>query len=135
MASMVSAMADWGAYEGWHGERKVRTAQEARALCGEIEAHEPPSRMLVGFTTALGQFFAVGLGAPDSCAMFWEPADPPYSQSKGPHPTEERTAFSYGGQHTELPGTVRITRELAFTALDECIETGRRPECIEWEET
>jgi len=131
---MVTATADWGAYDGWCGEREVTTAPEARALCDEIEEHKPPTRMLVGFTTDSGHFF-VGLGAADSCAMFWESADPPYFQSKGTHAVEERIDFAYGGQETELPGTVRISRESAFAGLEEFIETGRRPACIEWEET
>jgi hypothetical protein len=56
--------------------------------------------VLVGFTTVSGHFFAVGLGAADSCVMFWESADPPYFQSKGPRAVEERIDFAYGGQHT-----------------------------------
>ena len=109
--------------------------QEARELCAQVEDHEPLGRRLVGFTTAAGHFFAIGLGAADSCALFWESADPPYFQSKGARASEERIDFAYGGQPTELPGTVRISREDAFAGLDEFMKTGRRPRCIDWEET
>lgn len=132
---MVVAIADWGTYDGWYGEREVTTVQQARELCALIEGHEPRGRRLVGFTTSAGHFFAVGLGAGDSCAMYWESAEPPYFQSKGTRAAEERIDFAYGGQHTELPGTVRISRDSAFGGLDEFIETGSRPKCIDWEET
>lgn len=132
---MVSASADWGAYDGLHGKREVTSAAEALALCREIEDREPGIRMLVGFTTATGTFFALGLGDTDSCATFCESADPPYFQSKGSRGADEVLDLAYGGQHTELPGTVRINRDAAFAALAEFMETGHRPECIEWEET
>jgi hypothetical protein len=42
--------------------------------------------------------------------------------------------IAYGGQFTELPATVRISREAAFEALKEFMETGQRPKWIEGEE-
>ena len=97
---MVTANADWGTYLEWHGEREVTTVHQARELCAQIEEHDRLNRCLVGFTTATGHFFAVGVGAGDSCAMFSESADPAYFQSKGTSPAEERIDFAYRGQHT-----------------------------------
>jgi hypothetical protein len=91
--------------------------------------------VLVGFTSESGHFFAVGLGSDESCAMYWESADPPYFQSVGTLTADDRIDCAYDGQHTEFPGTVRISRDSAFQALSEFIETGLRPACINWEET
>ena len=132
---VTEALAEWGTYQGRTGERAITNPAEARALCDELEAIEPDSRMLVGFTTAQGHFFAIGLGAQDSCAMYWESVDPPYFQSRGDQPASETIDFAYGGQESEFPGTVRIEREAALAALSEFIETGKRPACVEWEET
>jgi hypothetical protein len=132
---MVTAAADWGAYDGWHGSREVSGATEALALCHEIEAREPRSRMLLGFTRAAGHYFSLGLGAEDSCVMFWESADPPYFQSRGDRPEVDLIDFAYAGHHTEISGTARIDRDSAFAALAEFMETGRRPKCIAWQET
>lgn len=132
---MVTVKAEWGTYGGWHGQRVVTAPQDALDLCAEIEANEGSGRVLVGFTSPSGHFFAVGLGWADSCAMYWESVDPPYFQSIGTLASDARIDFAYDGQHTELPGTVRISRDSAFQALSEFMETGSRPECIGWEET
>lgn len=132
---MVRATAEWGTYGGWRGRRVVTDARQALELCAEIAATTGSGRVLVGFTAASGQFFAVGLGFEDSCAMYWESADPPYFQSVGALAPEERIDFAYDGQHTELPGTVRISGAMALEALSEFMTTGVRPECIDWEQT
>jgi hypothetical protein len=132
---MVTATAQWGTYDGWQGQRVVTAPHEALDLCDEIDAREGSGRVLVGFTSESGHFFSVGLGADESCAMYWESADPPYFQSVGSRAPDNRIDFAYDGQHTEFPGTVRISRDSAFQALKEFIETGLRPECINWEET
>ena len=62
-AVMVTVTAEWGTYGGWRGERVVTDGQEALALCADIEANEQSGRVLVGFTSASGRFFAVGLGS------------------------------------------------------------------------
>jgi hypothetical protein len=132
---MVTATAEWVTYGGWQGERVVTDPQEALDLCAEIEANENSGRVLVGFTSAVGHFFAVGLGFEESCAMYREFVDPPYFQSVGPLAPDDRIDFAYDGQHTEFPGTVRIRKDSALQALSEFIETGLRPDCIEWEQT
>lgn len=133
---MGSARAEWGTYSDWTGEQDVADARDALRLCTHIESADPNTgRLLVGFTNRLGHFFALGLGCEDSCAMYRESADPPYFQSKGSRDASERIDYAYAGQFTELPGTVRISREAAFEALKDFMETGQRPERIEWEET
>ena len=132
---MVTVTAEWGTYGGWHGERVVMGAQEALDLCADIEARQGFGRVLVGFTSASGHFLAVGLGADDSCVVYWESVDPPYFQSLGTTAPDDRIDFAYDGQQTELPGTVRIGRENALQALSEFMETGLRPGCIGWEAT
>lgn len=131
---MATATAEWGTYGGWHGFKRVHSVEAALSLCSQIEAHEEAGRVLVGFTTDSGHFFAIGLGAEDSCAMYWESVDPPYFQSRGSR-TSEGIDFAYDGQHTELPGSVRISRHSALQALAEFMTTGQRPQCIEWEQT
>ena len=123
-----------GCYAGWSGTRRLGGAQEARQLCEEIEAQDA-GRLLVGFTATNGHFFALGLGAAESCAMYWESVDPPYFQSVGDRGVADPIAFAYDGHDTELPGTVRISRDSAFRALAEFLATSGRPKCIEWEET
>lgn len=58
-------------------------------LCAEIEA-DGVDHVLVSFSTPTGAFFAIGLGAEDSCAVFWESVDPPYYQSHGQEPPQGR---------------------------------------------
>lgn len=132
---MVTATAQWGTYGGWRGQRVVTHPQEALDLCAEIEASEGSGRVLAGFTSEAGHFFAVGLGSDESCALYWESVDPPYFQSVGTRAPDDPIDFAYDGQHTELPGTVRISRDSALRALCEFVGTGMRPECIVWEET
>jgi hypothetical protein len=48
--------------------------------------------------------------------MYWESADPPYFQSVGTLAPDDQIDFAYDGQHTEFPGTVRISRDSAFQA-------------------
>jgi len=132
---MVTATAEWGTYGGWRDRRVVTGARQALELCAEITATPGSGRVLVGFTADSGQFFAVGLGSEDSCAMYWESEDPPYFQSVGAVAPDERIDFAYDGQHTELPGTVRISGDMALEALSEFMATGVRPGCIEWEQT
>ena len=67
--------------------------------------------------------------------MYWESVDPPYFQSVGTLAPDDRIHFAYDGQHTEFPGTVRISRESALQALSEFMESGLRPHCIAWEQT
>lgn len=43
--------------------------------------------------------------------------------------------YWYGGQPSEMPASVRIERNSAFTALDEFMRTGTRPQSVTWEET
>ena len=132
---MVAVVAEWGSYAGWRGTRRVASAEAARRLCAEIEEHADAGPLLVGFTAASGHFFALGLGADDSCAMYWESVNPPYFQSVGGRPVTDSIAFAYDGHDTELPGTARISRDSAFQALTEFMATGTRPECIGWGET
>ncbi|NYG59584.1 hypothetical protein BJ980_002507 [Nocardioides daedukensis] len=67
--------------------------------------------------------------------MFWESAEPPYFQSRGTGSADERIDFAYDGQETELPSSVLIGRELAVAALMEFADSGRRPDCVAWDET
>jgi hypothetical protein len=135
MASVVDATAEWHAYSGWNGTRVVGNSQAAVALCEEIEAHDEAGRLLVGFTSVSGRYLAIGLGADASCAVYWESADPPYFQSRGDSPADRLVDFAHSGQHTELPGTVRIPRSDALLALAEFMVSDTLPKCITWEET
>lgn len=91
---------------------------------------------LVSFSTPDDMVLALGLGAPDSCAAFWESVDPPYFQSRGQDlGGGGPVTYSYGGQPSEMPASVRISRAEAFGALDEFISSGRRPGCIACDET
>lgn len=126
------------AYEvEWDGEgspRSVDAPEAALALCRDIEA-AADGPLLVGFTSPSGAFFAIGLGAPVSCATHWEGADPPYFQSRGSAgPDSEMITWSYS-QPTELPASTQIPRDDAFAALEEFVRTGTRPTAIEWDET
>lgn len=64
-----------------------------------------------------------------------QPAVAGQPQSVGSLEPDDPIDFAYDGQHTEFPGTVRISRDSALRALSEFMETGSRPECIDWEET
>lgn len=105
-ASVANATAEWGAYSGWTGSRIVTGSRAALSLCEEMEANGDASRVLVGFTSEFGHFFAIGLGGEDSCAMYWDSVDPPYYQSRGKVPADDLIDYAYSGQQTELPGTV-----------------------------
>lgn len=132
---MVTATAEWGAYSGWTGSRVVTGSHAALALCEEVEESNDAGRVLLGFTSESGHFLAIGLGAEDSCAMYWDSTDPPYFQSRGSTRTDAVIDFAYAGQHTELPGTVRIRRSEAMRALSEFMERDALPVCIAWDET
>ena len=92
---MVTATAQWGAYGGWQDQRVVTDLHEALVLCAEIEASEGSGR----------------------CAMYWESVAPPYFQSIGSLAPDDPIDFAYDGQHTEFPGTVRISRKNAVRTL------------------
>src|SRR5262245_28357346 len=99
-------------------------------LCAEIEA-DGVDHALVSFSTTSGTFFAIGLSADDSCAVFWESVDPPYYQSRGREQAQTASVtYWYGGQPSDMPATVRISRRDAFGALEEFMSTGQRPECV-----
>jgi hypothetical protein len=73
---------------------------------------------------------------PDArAAAYWESADPPYYESVGTLPAEALIDYAYDTQHTELPGTVRISKQAALDALVEFLRTDRLPNCIRWTET
>lgn len=127
-------VADWGAYSGVAGSREIFDGPAARALCAELES-QGLGRVLVTFGVADGPTFTIGLGAEDSCAAYWESADPPYYESVGSLPADALIDYAYDTQHSELPGTVRIPKSLALDGLAEFVETGRRPSCITWTET
>jgi len=130
---MQTADAEWDAPTG----RQVRTIvgpDAAVELCAEIEA-QGADHLLVSFTTPTGVFLAIGLGAPDSCVVYWESADPPYFQSRGAATDPSAVTYYFGGQASELPCSVRIDRESAFWALAEYMRTGRRPQTISWDVT
>ena len=131
---MTITVAEWRTYGGWHGKREVASATEALDVCTEVESHEHSGRVLVGFTAPSGHFFAVGLGHERSCATYWDSADPPYFHSWG-NEHGEPVDFAYDGQHTEVPANSLVSRDAALRALAEFIETGRRPESMEWQET
>jgi hypothetical protein len=132
---MSEVVADWDTREFQRSQRSVEGPLDAAALCAEIEA-SGADHVLVSFTTSGGVFFAIGLGAPDSCAVFWESVDPPYFQSRGQGLGEGGpVTYSYGGQPSEMPASVRISRADAFAALEEFMSSGQKPVCIEWDET
>lgn len=131
---MMITVAEWRTYGDWHGRREVVSATDALDVCSEVESHDDAGRVLVGFTAPSGHFFAVGLGHERCCVHYWDSADPPYFQSRGIDQGEPLD-FAYDGQHTEVPATSLISRDAALPALAEFIETGRRPESVEWEET
>jgi len=134
--SCVTAVAEWGAYGGWRGKREVASGEEALNLCAEIETHADAGRLLVGFTAATGHFFAIALGHEHSCVMYWESVDPPYFQSRGSlDQGADPLDFAYEGQHTELPATSLIGRDVALRALVEFVDTGGMPDHLEWQET
>ncbi len=131
---MHHAEAEWDVAS--HRSRQtVVGSEEALRLCEQIE-QIGVEHLLVSFTSQQGTFFAVGLGAADSCAVFWESADPPYFQSRGDMSSEgPPVTYWYGGQPSQMPASVRIPRSDALDALAEFMSTGRRPECVEWDET
>ena len=132
---MREAVADWDTREFQRSQRSVEGPFHAAALCAEIEA-SGADHVLVSFTTSGGAFFAIGLGAPDSCAVFWESVDPPYFQSRGQDLAGGGpVTYSYGGQPSEMPASVRISRADAFAALEEFMSSGQKPVCIAWDET
>lgn len=135
MVLVTLTMVEWGTYDGWRGRRAVASADEALTVCAEVESYAGAGRVLVGLTAPNGHFFALGLGHERSCAMYWESTEPPYFQSRGTLDAGEPIDFAYDGQHTEVPATALISREAALRALTEFVETGRRPESVEWEET
>lgn len=55
---------------------------EAITLCQQIEENGV-DHQLAGFITPHDVFLAIGLGAADSCAVFWESADSPYVPRHG----------------------------------------------------
>lgn len=57
-----------------------------------------PSRLLLGFTTETGHFFAIGLGSFDSCTMYWQSLDPPHFQSIGDNVEGDRIDYAYGAR-------------------------------------
>jgi hypothetical protein len=133
---MQHVQAEW--WKDVTAERSQRTVDgpdQAWDLCAEIEA-QGVDHVLVSFTTPEGVFFEIGLGAPDSCAMFWESADPPYFWSRGQSlPEGPPVTFWYAGQQTEIPASVPIPRSVALAALREFMTTGQRPENLDWDET
>ena len=131
---MAITVAEWGTYGGWQGKREVASATDALQVCAEVESQADAGRVLVGFTAPSGYFFSVGLGHERSCLMYWESVDPPYFQSRGIDQGEPLD-FAYDGHYTEVPATSLISRDAALQALTEFVETGRRPESVEWEET
>jgi hypothetical protein len=132
---MREAVADWDSQEFQRSQRSVVGPLEAAALCAEIEALGA-DHVLVSFTTSAGVFFAIGLGAPDSCAVFCESVDPRYFQSRGQGlGGGGPVTYTYGGQPSEMPAGVRISRADAFAALEEFMSSGEAPACIAWDET
>ena len=131
---MTSTVAQWTTYDGWHGQRKVTTPADAVGLCAEIESHSGAGRVLVGFTATNGHFFAIALGHPQSSVMYGESAEPPYFQSHGSM-SGEPLDFAYDGQHTEVPADSLVSREAAFDALSQFVQTGLRPVAMDWRET
>lgn len=94
---MRKAEAEWDNAESLRSHRTVIGAADAARLCVEIEA-DGLDHVLVSFTSPAGAFFAIGLGAPDSCALFWQSAEPPYVQSHGHQPPDRGpVAYWYGG--------------------------------------
>ena len=135
MTRMTTTEAEWGTYGGWVGKREVATSSDVLSICAEVESHPNAGRVLLGFTAPSGHFFAIGLGHDHSCVMYSESVDPPYFQSRGLLDGAEPIDFAYNGHHTEVPATSLISREAAFRALVEFVETGGRPESADWEET
>ena len=131
---MPKVNAEWDTQAG-RSIREVDGPAEALALCDGIEAGGA-DHVLVSFTTVDGAFFAIGLGAPQSCAVYWESVDPPYYQSRGTAGVDGDTVtFWYGGQPSEMPVSVTITCDDARAALEQFLITGRRPENLAWDET
>lgn len=133
---MQHADAEWDDRGRTRSRQTVDGPAEALRLCEEIEARGV-DHVLVSFTTPRGVFFAIGLGGRDSCALYWESADPPYFQSHGGQATPDGrvVTYLYGGQPTEIPASASIPLWEAKTALKEFMTTGRRPEAISWDET
>jgi hypothetical protein len=134
MSRMGITVAEWRTYGGWHGNREVTSAADAREVCTEIESHADAGRVLVGFAAPSGDFFALGLGHERSCLMYWASAERPYLQSRGIDQGKPLD-FAYDGQHTEVPAPSLISRDAALRALTEFVETGHRPESVDWQET
>ena len=130
---VLTVDADWDGPTG-PGSRIVVGPDEALELCAQIEA-PGADHLLVSFSTSSGMFFAIGLGAPDSCAVYWQSTDPPYFQSRGAGSDLNSVTYWCGGQDTTLPGSVRIDRASAFDALVQFMSTGHRPSAISWDVT
>jgi hypothetical protein len=100
---VLAVDADWDGPTG-SGSRTVVGPDEALELCAQIEGKRV-DHLLVSFSSPSGLFFAIGLGAPDSCAVYWESADPPYFQSHGAARDLGSVTYWYGGQDTAMPGS------------------------------
>ena len=131
---VTRTVAEWTTYDGWQGHCEVATPAEAVALCAKVESRVGAGRVLVGFTAPNGHFFGIALGHQDSSVMYWESAEPPYFQCRG-NGTGEPLDFAYDGQHTEVPATSLISREVALKALSQFVQTGQRPDGLDWQET
>lgn len=66
---------------------------------------------------------------------YQESLDPPYYSSRGDSDADEPSeAFAYGGHESEFRTRNLIDKTAAVLALQEYLQTGRRPELVPWEE-
>lgn len=132
---MRPVQAQWGSYAGTPQSRDVTGADEAVALCREIETETGSGRLLVGFTEPNGHYLGIGLGADRSVLVYWDSLDPPYYQTSGDPDADGGLDFSLDGHHTEMAASALIDRAHAFAALAEFMQTGDQPTGVTWVET
>ncbi len=97
--------------------------------------HEIARGELIALLGPYGRSLSIGIGSKDSVASWQEEVDPPYFASKGPSDDEEPVlVLIYGGHWSEFARRHVIDRDSAVEAAKRYVQTGARPDNIEWVE-
>ena len=99
-------------------------------LEGEIDRPE-----LINLSGPYGRSLSIGIGSEESVASWHETLNPPYFASKGSSEEAEPVlVLFYGGHWSECPRRHVVGRDAALEAAGIFVETGVRPDNIEWVE-
>lgn len=123
-------------HEGRVEQRMIQNREDGMAIFSEVHTTDADAPTMVEYSDdRVGRAFAVGAGRSDTVLTFQASADPPYFVSRGnSRPSTEEIWFLYAGENTPYPGSQAVPIEIGVTSLAYFLDTGDRPQGIDWEQ-